>query len=122
MKVHLHAGNKNDRSRNIREHRNTGCQIIHRRIDEAVRHHHPQITVPEYKIVNIKSQCIEQIDHDQLPVFLEIRKHFPVAVAVRLKITLDRCRLKYRRQKESAAECQQHAVSNVAFASPHKEK
>lgn len=122
VEMHLHAGDKNDRRRDIRKHRDTRCQIVRRCVDKAFGYDHAQIRVPEHEVMHVKSQCIQEIDRHKLPVFLEILEHFFVAVAVLLEVSPDRCRLKHRRQEEAAGQSEQHAVRDVAVAAPHEKK
>ena len=88
MKMHLYMGDKNNRRRYVGKHRKAACHIIRLITDKSIRYYHLHICIPKNKIVNIHSSYVQKVIHYKLPVFFKIAQHFPIVVAVALKIPL----------------------------------
>ena len=101
MEIHFHAGDEDDTCRYVGEHRKTGCHIIGLVAHEGADQMHGHIRSPEHEIMNKKSQGIEKINQDQLPVFPEVFKYSPVFLTVIRKELMDFRPFQYCCEEES---------------------
>ena len=77
---------------------------------------HGHIRSPEHEIMNKKSQGIEKINQDQLPVFPEVFKYSPVFLTVIRKELMDLRPFQYCCEEESHRQRQKHTVRDADFA------
>ena len=101
MKMHLNPGYEDNRCRYIRKHCDTGCHIIGLVTHKTLNHNDPHIRCPEYEVMNIKPQNIQEIGCHQLPPFPEIFQHRLIAAAVFDKIPFHCSKLHDSNEEES---------------------
>ena len=75
MEMHLHPGDKDDRSGDIGEHGQACSHVVGLVADEGLHHHQLHIRIPENEIMYVQPQDVEEIRHHQLPVLPEIPEH-----------------------------------------------
>lgn len=115
MEMHLHPCDEDNRGRNIGEHGKAGGHIIGLVAHEGLHHHQLHIRIPEYEIMDIEPQNIEEIRYHQFPVLSEIPEHRFIAVAVFDEIPFYDCQLQNRRQEESRHQREKHALPDAPF-------
>ena len=113
METHFDARNENDRRGNIRKHGKAGSHIVRLIADESLHEFHAQVGCPEYKVVDIQSQNIQEIRKNEFPVFFEILQHRPVTVAVFDEIPTDQRIFQCRRHKEPDGQRKQHTAGGL---------
>ena len=115
MEVHFHTRDKDDGRRNIRKHSKAGSHIVRLIADKSLHEFHAHVGCPEYKVVNIQSQTIQEIRKNEFPVFFEILQYRPVLIAVFHEIPPDQGIFQCCCHKKSNSKRKQHAAGRLPF-------
>ena len=122
MEVHLHPADKDHTRRNICEHRKTGCHIIGRHTYKASDYHHMKICRPEYKVMDVQSQRIQEIGKHKRPVLSEIVKYPSVSSAVLPEIASYQSKFQTGDQPETNGQCKKHSIGDTHMNDFYKQK